>query len=169
MSWPMRSMVILLLAACAACGFHLRGELPLPVEMQQTYLDYRGSDTDVRRVLARILGKNGVTVVRSRGEATAILRILRATVEQEVISKNIDGRPTEYRITAKWSIRLSLADGSRSGEILTAEQDTVLSLDPTDPLGARVARDEAASDLRKRVARQVLERLAATGLPAAAD
>ena len=156
-----RSLLFLLLLASAACGFHLRGQLSLPPEMQATYIDYRGSDLDVRRVLGRALSENGITVVRSRAEATAVLRVLRSTVEQEVLSKNIDGRPEEYRVTVVLEVVLQTPEGRRSGEPVRMEKQTVLNLDPNDPLGARVAREAAAEGLRETAARQVLERLGA--------
>ena len=146
----------------AACGFHLRGALDLPAAMDRTYIEYSGSDIEIRQQVARQLVANGVSVESSPESATAILQIPSSTVSRKVLSKNIEGRPQEYRVQVELAFLLLDSDGNILFEKDSVSRETVLALDPNDPLGARVSVEESAATLRADAVRDMLQQLAAS-------
>lgn len=159
----MRSCLLVITCMLTACGFHLRGALNLPAAMSETHIEYAGSDIEIRQQIARQLASNGVGIASSPETATAILEIISSSVGRKVLSKNVEGRPQEYRVNVALRYQLRDAEGTLLVGSDEVTRETVLALDPNDPLGARVAVEESAKTLRADVVREMLERLSANG------
>lgn len=152
---------ILLLSATAACGFRLQAPLSLPAEMDVTYLDYSATDIQVRQLLARRLVRNGVTLVGSAEQATAVLHITLAYASRKVLSKDRNGRPQEYQLTVTIAGRVLDADGFELRPAISVEANNVVVLNSADPIGSNAAADAMSERLREDAVRQFLLQLAA--------
>lgn len=80
----------------ASCGFHLRGDYQLPEAMSSVYLT--GANTELLRDLQRALQSSGAIIVTQASDATAVLKVLKETNEQRVLSLDKNGRAREYEL-----------------------------------------------------------------------
>lgn len=123
-----------LLAVLAGCGFQLRGDVELPAAMATTYIDYRASDAELRRSLARALALSGASVVTRPENAGAVLRLHSAAVRRRVLAKDAAGRPREYEIEVTLRYDVLDPDGRQITPLQDVERRSNLLLDPSDPL-----------------------------------
>ena len=89
-------IVLVLSFAVSACGFHLRGQLPLPETVSVIYLDAERSD--FQRELQDGLRGAGAKLVDEPSQAKAILQIVDEYAEREALTLNTDGRATAYKL-----------------------------------------------------------------------
>ena len=97
-----RAAWVAMLAAAAvlvtACGFQLRGVVPLPPEMTRTYIDSPDRFSDLYRSLRRGLADNGVEVVDNRADADAVLRLRQEDFGERVLSVSARNIPREFEV-----------------------------------------------------------------------
>jgi LPS-assembly lipoprotein len=106
-------MPILALAmVLAGCGFHLQGALKAPPEMARTYISASELHSQFYRALSASLEAEGVDVVDSPTEATAIFTIEFDLTDQRVLSVSARNVPTEYEVF--YTIRYSLQSGEKT-------------------------------------------------------
>lgn len=163
-----RAGLVLVLLLATACGFHLRGDLALPPEMDRTWLEYSGSDIGIRQEIARQLSMSGGGLVSDPEAASAVLHVLGSRVSTQVTAKDRMGRPQEYLLTVELDYRVVLEDGEElvSGSV---SREKSLALDATDPLGSRSAVDQEAARMREESVWQMLNRIAGAARPEAAE
>lgn len=89
-------VVLFLSFAVTACGFHLRGQLPLPDAVSVIYID--ADRTDYTRELEKRLRGSGAKLVDNPSQAKAILQIKDEYAEREVLTLNTDSRATSYKL-----------------------------------------------------------------------
>lgn len=154
-----RAGLVFVLLLASSCGFHLRGDLALPPEMNKTWLEYSGTDIGIRQEIARQLTMSGGGLVSNPEDAEAVLHILASRVGTVVTAKDRMGRPQEYLLTVDLKYRLVLEDGAElvNGSV---SREKSLVLDAVDPLGSRSAVDQEAARMREEAVWQMLNRIA---------
>lgn len=80
-----------------ACGFHLRGALELPVELNNVYISAKSSTVLVEDIKT-ILETNGATVLNDATAASATIKIDKEKNSERVLSVDSDGRGREYEL-----------------------------------------------------------------------
>lgn len=156
--WLGRLISALCIVLTAGCGFQLQGTQALPSEMQRTYLAAGDTYTEFYRALSQTLEKNGVELVGSAGEASAVLRIRRDETGQRVLSVSAQNIPREFEVYYTVTYDLSFDGAIQSGaEDLTMTRD--YTWNETELLGK--AKEEAVirSALVDDLAATVLRRL----------
>ena len=105
--------VVLLGLFVSACGFQLRGQHQLPVQMDRVYLDGSMS-VNLQRELRHALQRAGSQVVNQVGDASAITKVHDVRYTRHVLSIGAVARVREYsgRYQLQYEVRLS------SGKIL---------------------------------------------------
>jgi len=93
-------MVTLLLSAC---GFHLRGQVPMPFET--IYLQATNPNTPFIRELRRNLEARHVKLMNAVDQAELVLEIVSEFSEKQVLSLGGDGRVNEFRLFYRVSLR----------------------------------------------------------------
>lgn len=100
------------LLSTMSCGFHLRSVPELPPELAKTYLAATDRQTLFARKLRRELQANGIAVVDSPVDATAVLTILDDETGQRVLSVSARNIPREYEVF--YRVTFSLQHGERT-------------------------------------------------------
>ena len=77
----------------AGCGFHLQAQLTTPAEMERTHIETVERNSLFHRELRSALQANGVELVDSPADATAILSISVDETDQRVLS--VSTRPRD--------------------------------------------------------------------------
>jgi len=93
-------MVTLLLNAC---GFHLRGQVPMPFET--IYLQTTNANTPFIKELRRNLEAKHVKLVSTADQAELVLDIVSEISAKQVLSLGGDGRVNEFRLFYRVSLR----------------------------------------------------------------
>ena len=106
MSWFRQTAAFFVLLIVAGCGFQMRGQPELPPEMSRTFIAASDSQSLFYRRLKTVLRQNGVDVVDSPVDATAVLTILGDETGQRVLSVSARNVPREYEVFYRVSYSL---------------------------------------------------------------
>ena len=103
------ALLLGLLSAIAACGFHPRGSSALPSEMAVTFIKSEQPYGSLVDDFSAALQAQGGQVTTLRSEATAILHIVSNINEKRVLSVDTDGKVLEFetRQTIRFSVETS--------------------------------------------------------------
>ena len=117
---PMR--LILTLALCAslsACGFHLRGKLPIPDSIN--VIAVKSEDNELRRILVDALSFSGATVVQSEVDALALLDLHNVKYDRKVRTIDERGKVTGYILeyTVNFAVTSASGDSLRESTVVT--------------------------------------------------
>lgn len=94
-----------------ACGFHLRGKVQMPPEMARTYIGGTTPGDTLTRALSNALRANGVRVVSSERNATAVLQVESLNTSRSVLSVTADGTVADYRLVMQLSFSVRATQG----------------------------------------------------------
>jgi LPS-assembly lipoprotein len=98
------------LALLAGCGFHLEGHTALPAAVKTPYLEAEDAQSDFVQSLRRALLMNGAQLTARKGEASAVVSILKDNLKQRVLSVSNLNQPNEYELTYTVSFSVSAGD-----------------------------------------------------------
>lgn len=136
----------------------MQGQASVPSEMERTYIAATDEFSIFYRELKLQLQANGVQIVESPTEATAILSIHFDKTDQRVLSVSARNTPTEYEVF--YTIQYSLDSGEKNLQpiqFITLTRD--YTYDETLVLGKsheeQVLREAIVDDLVRTVLRQL--------------
>ena len=103
------ALLLGLLSAISACGFHPRGSSALPAEMAVTFIKSGQPYGSLVDDFSAALQAQGGQVTAQRSEATAVLHIVSNVIEKRVLSVDTAGKVLEYetRQTVRFSVETS--------------------------------------------------------------
>ena len=96
----------------AGCGFHLRGALTTPAEMERTYIASVDRHSLFDRRLRAAMKAAGVQIVEDASSATATFTISIDETDQRVLSVSTRNVPTEFEVF--YTVEYGLDDGAKS-------------------------------------------------------
>ena len=160
-------MLILLLAAAAsllaACGFHLRGAVPLSPSMERIYI--QGGSDMLARDLRLSLQAAGAEIADQPQGARSVLQILDERIERRVHSVGGNARVQEYELVHGVQFALVRQDGVA---LLPPQQVTVTRdyrFDPDRVLGSSSEEGLLREEMQRDLAQLMLRRLAYVAEP----
>jgi LPS-assembly lipoprotein len=166
----MRALLLLLLVATlTACGFQLRRELVLPVELSHIRIVAANPDDGLVDDLSAALRRSGAVLAAPDAAATSFarLRIPRASLSQRPLSVGAGGRVQEFALVYLVEIELIDAKGVVRVPNQTVELQRVYSFDAAAAFGtpgeAEIVRDELARDMVAALLRRIEAALRAGG------
>lgn len=140
----------------SACGFHLRGNLPLPETLSELFLKApRGSFEDV---LAETIETAGATIVETKSDAKAVLRIARADLEREVGTLDDRGKANSYDLRLKVKYVLETLEGEKvkSGKI---SENRRYDFDSSQIIDTDSEEQELREDMEQDIALRIVRQL----------
>jgi len=153
-------VVVLALALGSGCGFHLRGQTPLPAVMARPYIDAPDRYTALYAALNAQLRAAGATPVATAAEASGVIRLHVDETGRELLSVTADNKPGEYEVY--YDAEFSVATGATE---LLARQSVKLTRDYGYDESAVLAKEHEEQTLRvalaDEIAALILRRLAA--------
>jgi LPS-assembly lipoprotein len=102
----------------SACGFHLQGRAPLPDPVKTPYLEVPDRQSDFAQSLRRALLSNGAHLARDKGQASAVVSIVRDNVTRRVVAVSASNQPNQYEVT--YTVSFSVTAGDKE---LLAQQE----------------------------------------------
>lgn len=153
-----RALIQFVVAASlvTGCGFHLRGKLPLPEQLQA--ISVSGEDLDFREEMVDALEASGADVV-DEGMATAVLDMYAIEFSRTVRTIDTRGKVTGYILRYDVSYRVVNEEGEVLRETSLALQRDY-NFDPEQVLQAEreeeSLREDMIADLTQRIMRQLV-------------
>ncbi|MGA7800950.1 MAG: LPS assembly lipoprotein LptE [Gammaproteobacteria bacterium] len=159
--WLRLAALCCLTAFLGGCGFHLRGAVHLPPQMNTTYIQGGNRFGILITSLRQSLKASGVSVVDKRENAGAVLRILSRGARQRVLSVDADGRPQESELYSSVSFDVVDANGRQllAPQALDVRRDYLVSA--TDVLGTASDETFARQQMDRDLVRMMMMRLEA--------
>jgi len=118
------SLVLILtsLVTLSACGFHLRGQLPLPESARVIYLD--ATQSEYTTELSQGLVTAGAALVETVDLAKTIIQIEDEYAEREALTVNATGKATSYKLhyTVEYVIADDKKEELKSGSLTETRQ-----------------------------------------------
>jgi LPS-assembly lipoprotein len=147
-----RLIVLVSIALLAsACGFHLQGRTPLPVDLQTTRVLAEDAQTDFVQGLRRALITSGGKLTDNAEQATGTVRILRDEVTQKILSVSANNTPREYEMT--YTVEFSVEG---AGVELLPSQKVSLTRDYSFDETKLLAKENEEAILREGMARDLV-------------
>ncbi|MEO0367458.1 MAG: LPS assembly lipoprotein LptE [Pseudomonadota bacterium] len=149
--------MLLLAASLTACGFHLRGNIPLPENIQN--MQIRAPEGTFKDELEDILVNAGANIVADRRSADVVLRVLKAESERDVGTLNERGLANSYDLT--FTVRYELV--GRGGTIVKEEtrvkEQRRYDFDPTLVIETESEERALQEDMEQDVALKIVRQL----------
>ena len=151
---------LLLCAALAGCGFHLRGSAPLPAALAAPWIDTADRYSPLYAALVRQLRDAGAAPAATAQTATAVIRLQLDQTGRELLTVAADNTPGEYQVY--YTVAYSVSAGGR--ELLRRQELTRTrdyGYDETAVLAKEHEERALRAALAEELANLMLRRLAA--------
>ena len=102
----------------AGCGFHLQGQTPLPAVVKTPYLEAPDRQSDFIHSLRHNLVTSGAHLAQQKGDASAVVSILKDNVTRRVLAVSTTNQPVEYEVT----YTVAFAVNAAGKELLPAQE-----------------------------------------------
>ena len=156
-----------LLVFLSACGFHLRGQVDLPVGLRILDLDAQQADTLTQNILRQSLLSNGVTL---SGDAPYTLKVLNESGDRRVLTVTSNAKASEYELIQNLTFELLDTKGDAVSDAQTITSYRTLQYDASAEIGKAQEEANLRREMKQSNAYNVLLRLKAIKLlPKQAD
>jgi LPS-assembly lipoprotein len=152
-----RILLLSVLLALTACGFHMRGTADLAFKT----LYIQGGNLTIKKDLIRSLKVNGVTVVNDPKQAELLLDLIRERRQQNILSLSGGGLVREYELVYFVEFRLRNPDSEVWGPIQRIEGRRDYSYDDSQLLAKQFEEERLYEDMRVDAVREIMRLLVA--------
>tara|TARA_B100000767_G_scaffold262000_1_gene274225 strand:- start:1343 stop:1837 length:495 start_codon:yes stop_codon:yes gene_type:complete len=155
------SVVAFLLMLLIGCGFHLRGDIDYSDSLQIIHIEGMSLQRGIGLHLKRGLMSNGIEVVDTYEQGSAVLKVIETKHDRRVLSVGSNAKVSEYELYASISFSLT----GPQGKILAGTQQVQAQRDFQFNENQVLARESEEASLRqhlnKELVQGVLRRLSA--------
>lgn len=154
----MRFLPVLVLSTLlAACGFHLRGQLPIPESI--SVIAVKSDEKDLHRRMVDALSFSGATVVGSSADALAVLDLRNVRYERSVRTIDDRGKVNGYMLIYNVQFSVVTAEGETLRDS-TASSRRDFNFDPDLVLQAEIEEESLREDMLTDLAQQIMRQIA---------
>ena len=155
-----RAASLLAALVLAGCGYHLRGQVPLPAVVATPYIEAGDRYTPLYAALDERLRAAGAQPAADAASASAVIRLHVDDTGRDLLSVTADNKPGEYEVY--YAAEFSVTSGATE---LLARNQVRLTRDYGYDESAVLAKEHEEETLRValagEIADQILRRLAA--------
>lgn len=153
----MKNLVLILALLLASCGFHLRGEAPMPFGQVAITPEKSG----LGLALKRALQTGGRVEVVAAGPRVYRLEILKELIDRVILSLDAAGQVREYQLQYKVAFRLKNPEGDVVIPMSELKLSRIMSYDNTQILAKTSEADLLYRNMRDDAVNQIMRRLSA--------
>lgn len=153
-------LAIALMFLVSGCGFHLRGQAPLPASLATPFIDSSDRYTPLHAALEARLRAAGARLATDPAAASAVIHLHKDETGRELLSVSANNTPGEFEVY--YTVEYSVSAGG--GELLKRQQVTLtrdFSYDETAVLAKEHEERSLRAALAEELASLMLRRLAA--------
>lgn len=157
----------LLYASLSGCGFHLRGKVLVPPELQVLHILPQAPFNPFQQCLRAIFATNGIQIVDALPCNTpfAILNILSEQIVDRTIAFGIDGQNNRIMIQFTLTYQITTSADQELICPTTIQVERELNINPNAVLGTDQERAKVVNDLYIDATQQIMRHLTPQPLP----
>ncbi len=122
-----RSLLLLAILCLSACGFQLRGSVPLSPSLHKLYIQTENPYGTLTRNLHDYLQESGVEVTNSPENAFTVLHIISETQTQQLLSVSGLQQTRQYSLTLAVTFEVTTPKGTVLMPALTLTENRTLT------------------------------------------
>ena len=151
------SLIFLLATLLASCGFHLRGNIPLPQAIQNMHV--KGPAGTFKDKLEEVLTNAGATINENAAGADVILNVRKAVTDRKVGTLDDRGKADSYDLEFKVTYRVEDLEGK---EVRRADlkESRRYSFDPDQVVESESEEADLQLDMEESIALRIVRQLA---------
>lgn len=153
--------ITIITSLISACGFHLRGQVDLPVALRILHLDAQTAEPLTQNLLRQSLLSNGVTLA---DDAPYTLKIISESGARRVLTVTSNAKASEYELTQNLSFKLLDTNGQEVSEEIKITSYRTLQYDASAEIGKAQEEANLRREMKQYNAYNVLLRLKAVKL-----
>lgn len=143
----------------SACGWHLRGTIALPDNIESVYIDDRASGPELAADIAEVLRSNGVTLSQSMASADLIIVLHEFRQDRRISSVNSNTIVSEYELISEAEYEIKNAAGETLLQPGSSRQSRIYTFDQNAVVSAAAEQQLIQRELRLDLAQQIVRRL----------
>lgn len=154
----MRSALLLVLAvSISACGFHLRGNIPLSEGIKNMFIS--APEGPFKDQLERILTRAGATITKRREGADVILNITKAAISRTVGTLDDRGKANSYNLRFKVKYSLDDPDGEPIRKLTKLNESRRYNFDPELVVESEAEEAELQESMEEAISLRIVRQL----------
>lgn len=159
-----QGLVFSLLFLLTACGFHLRGQEPLPPQLNSIYISSKAPYDNLIKILTARLEKLKVAVVPTPAQASYTLQLVGESFSETAQSVSVDTQFRQYQLY--YSANFILID--HNNKVILPEfslgSTRYYSTQTGQALGSSFEKNRLHGEMQREVVSQLLNRLRSTAV-----
>lgn len=154
-----RFIIVLVILSIQGCGWHLRGSIVLPENIESVYIDNRASNRELENDLIDLLQSNSVTLSQSFSNADLVIVLLDFEQNRRVNSLNSNTIVREYELITEAEYEIKNAQGETLLEPNITQLSRIYTYDQNAVVSASAEERIIQRELRLELAQQIIRRL----------
>lgn len=151
------AFLLLLATAVTACGFHLRGNIPLSEGIKNMYVV--GPDGTFKDQLERILTRAGAELAVDQASADVIVNVTRASVTRTVGTLDERGKANSYNLLFTVKYSLDDIEGQKIRKPATLKESRRYNFDPALIVQTESEEAELLDDMEEQASLRIVRQL----------
>lgn len=155
----MKKFSIFLTFFLVACGFHLRGNVPLPKELSPMYIDTKTPYDPLVQAIEETLTASHITLTDSPKAANTSLRIIDIQSIENLVSVSASTNTRQYSLTKVLYLELT----GKKGKIIIPESalrsSNPLTVDSNQVLNASSQKQILTDEMQQALVQQLMMKL----------
>lgn len=150
--------ILLTTLLLTACGWHLRGTIDLPANLNSIYVASNDSYSTLSRDLGKAITGNGIALAKSPKEADFTITLLDEREKRRAVSLGGNALAAEYEITVEADYRIERRDALALSQE-TARAARSYDYNRNEVLGKNEEENIIREELRGELIQHILRRL----------
>ncbi len=155
-----RFLLISLFALClGACGFHLRGNIPLPKTLSPMYIATNMPYDPLIQLIEDTLTASHIELTDSPKKASTILKIIDIQYTENLVSVAASTNTRQYTLSETLRMELTTQKGATIIPVSTLSASNPLTVDSNQVLNTSVQKQTLQQEMQQAIVQQVMIRL----------
>lgn len=143
-----------------ACGFHLRGNVPLPKGLDPMYIDTDSPYDPLVQAIEDSLSAYNITLTNSPAKAKTILHIIDIDFSESLVSVSASTNTRQYSLIETLKMELTGPKGQTIIPLSTLTASNPLTVDSSQVLNASSQKQALVGDMQQALVIQLMSKLA---------
>lgn len=149
-------LLVIVSLIISGCGFHLRGNIPLPDSIKKMYVD--AANGSFKEQLVPILESGGAQVMSSEASADSVLRIVETSVDRTIGTLDSRGKANSYDIVFTLGYRFDDTQGNMLREASLQEQRRY-NFNPEEVIESESEEQHLIQEMEEAIALRIVRQL----------
>ncbi len=151
----------ILALALTACGFHLRGSIPLSDSIKNMYLN--APEGTFKNELERALTRQGAVLAPSAGAADVVLTVTKVDTDRTVGTLDDRGKANSFNLVLKIAYRLETVDEKQIRKLTKINETRRYNFDPNFVVETEAEERELLESMEEEASLRIVRQLSTIG------